>query len=97
MKRIMILSKDFSHSGGVANYVKVLMQALKGKHEFIHYRQGLTSKNHNHLIVPFVYLHQVLTFKGRIREDEPDVVHINTSLKWVSMLTLALVSPSVLV
>jgi len=87
VKKILILSRDFNHKGGVVNYVKLLIQNLsKENFETEHFVQGRSSIPLKNIFLPFIILYQLITFKKTLRKSMPDLVHINPSLYLRSLL-----------
>lgn len=87
MNKILILSRDFNHKGGVVGYVKLLVQNLSQENfQIRHFIQGRSSSSWKNVFLPFLILKQFLSFRRVLKNYRPDLVHINPSLRVVSLL-----------
>ena len=83
--RVLIASLHLTHAGGVANYVGLLLRNIQG-HEMEQFVQGLPPRYHKSFVLPFVYAIQCLRFSARLNTFQPDLVHLNPSLTWASLI-----------
>jgi len=84
---IFITSRHLSNKCGVVNYTNLLMDVLeKEGHEFTHFGIGLIPKYHKDLILPIVYSYQFLKFNFKLKKSNPEIVHLNPSLAWGSII-----------
>jgi len=83
--KVLIASLHLTHAGGVANYVGLLLRNIQG-HDMEQFVQGLPPRYHRSFILPFVYAVQCFQFSARLNAFKPDLVHLNPSLTWASLI-----------
>jgi glycosyltransferase involved in cell wall biosynthesis len=87
LKKILILSRDFDHKGGVVGYVKLLLRNLSQENFHVrHFIQGRSSDTRKNVFLPLVILKQFYNFKRVLKKYRPDLVHINPSFRVVSLI-----------
>jgi len=85
--KILITSGHLDRSGGVANYVRLLLKNFKDKKVSLeHFKHGLPSKFHKTPLVPFIWLFQFFKFFIIMNSDKIDGVHFNPSLNKGSLI-----------
>lgn len=83
----MIISRDLGHSGGVVNYVRLLIQNLDDKKfQIRHFKQGRNPDNNEGIFLPLIIILQFFSFNKILKNDRPDVVHVNPSLGWIAII-----------
>lgn len=84
--RVLLCSVSLEDKGGVTNYVRMILENYpKDKYLINHFVQGDTSKFIK-IFYPLVILIQLVKFKEKLRQFNPDVVHINPSLAWAAII-----------
>jgi len=87
MVKILILSKDFNHTGGVVNFVKLIVENINKKEfKISHFIQGKSSNSLKNIFLPFIILCQFIKFMIILKKFKPDIVHINPSFHIRSLL-----------
>jgi len=89
MVKVLLVSRDFKHPdrGGVVNYVTLLYKYLKDSdYEVEHFVQGYKKNYRFRFLLPFVYFYQLFEFKKILKKNKPDIVHLNPSLVWGSII-----------
>jgi len=81
MKKILIVSRDFKHKGGVVNFVSLLCEKLSFNKnlKISHFVQGKSPFRWINIILPVILLGQYFCFAKKIKNFKPDVIHINPS------------------
>jgi len=84
--KILLCSLSLEEKGGVNNYVRILLDKLP-KDKFIveHFIQGNNSKFLK-MFYPLIIFIQLSKFKEELKKYNPDIVHINPSLRWTSII-----------
>lgn len=87
MKKILILA-PFPHlSGGVNNYISLLIKNLnEEKFEATLLYTGKTGVFWKDICYPFLVMFQSHKLKKKIKEFNPDVIHLNPSLTFISII-----------
>lgn len=89
--RVLIISRSFSHEGGVVNYTKLLMDNMPADLVKInHLSIGKSKPNSLNIFRPFEYFVSILNFFRVVFRFHPDLIHLNPSLK-LSALPLRVV------
>ena len=80
--KVIVVSRDLRHKGGVVNFIKLLLYQLNRVPdvEVIHFVEGKNPLNKNDLLEYIDIVKQYLRFKKMINENDFDVVHLNPSL-----------------
>lgn len=87
MKKVLILSRDFGHLGGVVSYINLLIKNFpKEEFEIKHFVQGRNPTSWKNIFLPFMLLYQLIIFKKMLKKFKPDVIHINPSFHVHSLL-----------
>ena len=87
MKRILILSSSLELTGGVSNYIDILIKNLnKDELEIRHFSTGRVKSLYKNLFYPFLIIIQLLDLKGILRDFKPDLVHMNPSLTYFAVI-----------
>ena len=85
--KVLLLGRSFKLSGGVTNYLELLIQNLpQEKFQVKHFVQGKSPTKWKNIFLPFVILSQLIKFKRILKTYQPDVVHINPSLGWTAII-----------
>lgn len=86
MKKILLLSRDFNHLGGVVNYTKILFNNLnKDKFSVKHHVIGRPVDSIGNLRLLLLVINQYLSFNRQIKTFKPDLVHLNPSIGFRSL------------
>lgn len=87
MKKILILA-PFPHlPGGVNNYISLLIKNLNGeKFETTLLYTGKTGVLWKDICYPFLVMFQSYKIRKKIKEFNPDVIHLNPSLTFLSII-----------
>jgi len=84
--KILLCSVSLKKKGGVTNYVRLILENYPSdKYLIKHFVQGYNSK-YLDIFYPLLIFIQLLKFKEKLREFNPDIVHINPSLDWAAIL-----------
>jgi glycosyltransferase involved in cell wall biosynthesis len=84
--KVLIASRSFDFRGGVANYVRALVEhADSSLVSFTHVAVSKSEVTSSGWRRPFEYLDSLVRFGRSIREVRPDVVHLNPSLNHRSL------------
>lgn len=88
MTKILIVSRDFRHKGGVVNFVSLLYEklSLNRNLKVSHFVQGQSPFRWKNIIFPVILLGQYLCFGKKIKSLKPDVIHINPSFEIRALL-----------
>jgi len=89
MVKVLLVSRDFKSPdrGGVVNYVTLLYNYLKDSdYEVEHFILGYKKNFKFRFLLPFVYFNQFFKFKKVLKKIKPDIVHLNSSLVWGSII-----------
>jgi len=81
MIKILLVSRDFRHKGGVVNFVSLLCEKLSFNRnlKISHFVQGKSPFRWINIILPVIVLGQYFCFAKKIKNFKPDVIHINPS------------------
>jgi glycosyltransferase involved in cell wall biosynthesis len=87
LKKVVIVSRNLSHRGGVVGYTKLLIGNLS-KEKFLvkHFTQGKSPIKWKNISLPLLIIHQYVSFRKLIKNFRPDIVHINPSFRIVPIL-----------
>lgn len=84
--RILLSSVSLERKGGVTNYVRLILDNYPSdKYLIEHFVQGYNSKFMN-IFYPIIILIQLLKFKEKLKQFNPDIIHINPSLDWAAII-----------
>jgi glycosyltransferase involved in cell wall biosynthesis len=89
MLKVLLVSRDFKHPnrGGVVNYIEILHNNLKNNgYDIDHFVQGFRNNFKFNFILPIVYFFKLFELKKILKENKPDIIHLNPSLVWGSMI-----------
>jgi len=85
--KLLILSRDFSHRGGVVNYIRILINNLpQDQFEIKHFIQGKIPGFWENVSLPIVIIAQLINFKNKLDKFKPDIVHINPSFHFNALI-----------
>lgn len=86
--KVLISSPPAFRSGGVSNYVKLLMENVNEDNiELSRFEIGRIRENSTNFRAFFSVLFQLIKFRKRIKEFKPDIVHLNISVYPKVLLT----------
>lgn len=87
MKKILILAPYPLLPGGVNNYISLLIKNLNGeKFEVALLHTGKTEVYWKDILYPFLVMFQSHKLKKKIKEFNPDIIHLNPSLTFLSII-----------
>ena len=87
MKKVIILSRDLGHSGGVVNYTGLLLKNFpRAKFQMMHFVQGRSPHPWKNIFLPINIFFQFIRFNQILKKYKPDLVHINPSLEINSII-----------
>ncbi|MCK5022135.1 MAG: glycosyltransferase family 4 protein [Candidatus Pacebacteria bacterium] len=86
MIKILMLIPYLSLSGGVSNYIKLLIKELNSEKYQIKYLEvGKTGSPFKDYFYPLLIFTQFLKLKRILKNDKPDIVHLNPSLTYAAI------------
>ena len=86
MKRLLIISPSLKLPGGVSNYVNLLIKQFEKKEYNIKVLEiGKTHSFYKNVFYPLNILIQFFKLKKIIKEFNPDIIHMNPSLQYISL------------
>lgn len=85
-RRVLILSPSLEDKGGVASFCQLLIKNLKPYFQIEHFPIGNRPGNRNPIKRFSFFCHDVLKLKKALKSQKYDLVHLNPSLKILSLL-----------
>jgi len=80
--KILLLGRSFQLKGGVTSYLLHLTKNIdRDKYDIEHFIHGKNPVKWKNIFLPFYFIKQYVTFKMHIKKYQPDIIHINPSLK----------------
>jgi len=87
MIKLLILTPSLKLSGGVSNYITLLINELnKEKIQITHLSVGQTGLPSKDIFYPLLILIQLIKLKRTLKKLQPEIVHINPSLTYAAII-----------
>ena len=87
MIKLLLLGRSFKFSGGVTNYLQLMISNHnKDKITIKFFTQGRSPIKWKNIFYPLIMILQLIKLNNILKTYQPDIVHINPSLAWVAII-----------
>lgn len=85
--KVLVTSLNLKRPGGVGNFTELLIKNLRSlDFSVTHFTQGKSLVPWRNIFLPLIILLQLFKFKKILKNSKPDIIIINPSLLWYSII-----------